>query len=128
MDLPAVEQHELAQTSARYLDRHPAVVYLAGLSETSRRTMFQSLQTIATILSDGQLDVFSLNWGALRGHHTAAVRARLVERYKPATVNKMLSSLRRVLYHAWQLGQISAEDYEQARAVLDNVRDQREKI
>jgi adenylylsulfate kinase-like enzyme len=115
--MDAVEQHELAQTRPRYLDQHPAVVYLAGLSEASRRTMFQALQTIARILSDGQLDMFSLNWGALRHEHTAAVRAQLVARYKPATVNRMLSALRQVLYHAWRLGQISEEDYQQARAV-----------
>ena len=124
MDLSAVEQHELAQTHTRYLDEHPAVVYLAGLSEGSRRTMYQALQTIAAILSDGQLDVFSLNWGALRHEHTTAVRAQLVARYKPATVNRMLSALRQVLYHAWRLGQISDEDYQQARAV-ENVRKER---
>jgi hypothetical protein len=124
MDLPALERHELAQTRARYLDRHPAVVYLAGLSESSRRTMFQALQTIAVILSDGQLDVFSLNWGALRAEHTAAVRAQLVARYKPATVNRMLSALRQVLYHAWRLGQISDDDYLRARAV-ENVRQEK---
>jgi hypothetical protein len=122
--MDAVEQHELAQTRPRYLDRHPAVVYLAGLSEGSRRTMYQALQTIAAILSDGQLDVFSLNWGALRQEHTAAVRARLVAQYKPATVNRMLSALRRVLYHAWRLGQISDEDYQQARMV-ENVREKK---
>jgi hypothetical protein len=122
--MDAVEQHELAQTRPRYLDQHPAVVYLAGLSEGSRRTMFQALQTIAAILSDGQLDVFSLNWGALRREHTAAVRARLVASYKPATVNRMLSALRRVLYHAWRLGQISDDDYQQARAV-ENVREKK---
>jgi hypothetical protein len=122
--MDAVEQHELAQTRPRYLDQHPAVVYLAGLSEGSRRTMYQALQTIAAILSDGQLDVFSLNWGALRHEHTAAVRARLVAQYKPATVNRMLSALRRVLYHAWRLGQISDEDYLQARMV-ENVREKK---
>jgi hypothetical protein len=122
-----VEQHELAQTHTRYLDEHPAVVYLAGLSETSRRTMFQALQTIAAIVSDGQFDIFSLNWGALRGEHTAAIRARLVAQYKPATVNRMLSALRRVLYHAWRLGQISDEDYQQARAV-ENVRIRRKPL
>jgi integrase/recombinase XerD len=122
--MDAVEQHELAQTRPRYLDQHPAVVYLAGLSEGSRRTMYQALQTIAAILSDGQLDVFSLNWGALRQEHTAAVRTRLVAQYKPATVNRMLSALRRVLYHAWRLGQISDEDYEQARMV-ENVREKK---
>jgi hypothetical protein len=122
--MDAVEQHELAQTRPRYLDQHPAVVYLAGLSEGSRRTMYQALQTIAAILSDGQLDVFSLNWGALRHEHTAAVRVRLIAQYKPATVNRMLSALRRVLYHAWRLGQISDKDYQQARMV-ENVRERK---
>ncbi len=100
---------------------HPAVVYLASLSEGSRRTMYQALNTIASLLSDGQLNAFQLNWAALRYQHTAAVRARLVARYKPATANKMLSALRQVLYHAWKLDQMSAEDYHRARAV-ENVR------
>jgi integrase/recombinase XerD len=113
----AVERHELALTQPRFLDENPAVLYLASLSEGSRRTMFQSLQTMAAILSDGQLDVFSLNWSALRHRHTDAVRAALVARYKPATVNKMLSALRQVLYHAWKLGQMNAEEYHQARDV-----------
>lgn len=112
-----VEKHELALTRSLSLDKHPAVVYLAGLSEGSRRTTFQSLQRIATLLSDGRLDVFSLDWAALRYQHTAAVRAWLAEQYKPTTANKMLSALRQVLFHAWKLGQMSAEDYHQARDV-----------
>jgi integrase/recombinase XerC len=112
-----IEGHELALTRSRSLDEHPAVVYLAGLSEGSRRTIFQSLQRIAAILSDGQLDVFSLDWSAIRYQHTAAVRARLAEQYKPATVNKMLSALRQVLHHAWKLGQMDADDYHRARDV-----------
>jgi site-specific recombinase XerD len=100
---------------------HPAVVYLASLSEGSRRTMYQALNTIAGLLSADQLNAFQLNWAALRHQHTAAVRAQLAARYKPATANKMLSALRRVLYHAWTLGQMSAEDYHRARAV-QNVR------
>ncbi len=100
---------------------HPAVVYLASLSEGSRRTMYQSLNTIAGLLSDGQLDAFQLNWAALRYQHTAAVRAELDAHYKPATTNKILSALRQVLHHAWKLGQMSAEDYQRARAV-ENVK------
>lgn len=100
---------------------HPAVVYLASLSEGSRRTMYQSLNTIAGLLSDGQLNAFQLNWAALRYQHTAAVRAQLAARYKPATANKILSALRQVLHHAWKLGQMSAEDYQRARAI-ENVK------
>lgn len=96
---------------------HPAVVYLASLSEGSRRTMYQALNTIAGLLSDGQLNAFQLNWAALRYQHSVAVRAQLAARYKPATANKMLSALRQVLYHAWKLDQMSAEDYHRARAV-----------
>lgn len=96
------------------LDQHPGMVYLASLSEGSRRTMFQALDTIARLLSGDQLDFWSLNWGALRYQHTAAVRAALAERYKPATANKMLSALRQTLKHAWRLGQMTAEEYARA--------------
>lgn len=103
--------------------QHPAVVYLASLSEGSRRTIFQALDTMARLLSGGRLGVFMLNWAALRYEHTAAIRSLLAERYKPSTANKMLSALRQVLYHAWQLGQISAEDYQRARSVRSIVGD-----
>lgn len=97
--------------------QHPAVVYLASLSEGSRRTMFQALDTMARLFSGGRLDAFMINWAALRYQHTAAIRALLVERYKPATANKMLSALRQVLYHAWQLGLMTAEEYQRARSI-----------
>ncbi len=109
--------HELSQGTPPPLTRHPAIVYLASLSEGSRRTMFQALETIARLLSDGELDIFSLDWGALRYQHTAAVRAALAERYSPATANKMLSALRQVLRQAWKLGLMSAEEYAMARDV-----------
>ncbi len=111
------ESIELLFTDSRPLARHPAVVYLASLSESSRRTMFQALDTIARLLTDGQLDVFSLNWSALRYEHAASVRAQLAEKYKPATANKMLSALRQVLHHAWTLGLISENDYVRARSI-----------
>ena len=116
-DLPPSGEHELAQANARSLAEHPVAVYLASLSDGSRRTVVQALATIAEILTDGQLDALALDWSALRYQHTAAVRARLAARYKPATANKMLSALRQVLHHAWKLGQMSAEDYHRARDV-----------
>jgi site-specific recombinase XerD len=123
-DLPAHQPRawdELFLSEYRPIGQNAAIIYLASLSEGSRRTMFQSLATIARLLTDGELDVFSLNWGAIRYQHTAAIRAQLAEMYKPATANKMLSALRQVLHRAWKLDQMSAEDYHRARDV-ENVK------
>lgn len=109
--------HPPALPAAHPLDQHPALIYLASLSAGSRRAMFQALDTIARMLSAGNLDIYTLDWSALRYQHTTAVRTVLVEQYKPSTANKMLSALRQVLRHAWMLGQMSAEDYHRARAI-----------
>lgn len=101
------------------LDQRPAAVYLAGLSQGSRRTMGDALNVIADMLQTG-VDALSINWAALRFQHTAAIRSRLAERYSAATANKMLSALRGVLKAAWRLGQMSAEDYARA-ADLESV-------
>jgi site-specific recombinase XerD len=94
--------------------RNPAIVYLAGLSAGSRRTMRQALDVIAAILTAEQYDHRSLPWGSLRFQHTQAVRAVLMDRYSPATANKMLSALRQVLHVAWSLEYMSAEEYQRA--------------
>ncbi len=107
----------LAQTTPRSLTYHPAVIYLASLSEGSRRTVFRSLDTIAAFLSGGRLSVFELDWAALRYEHTEAVRVFLAGRYRPSTANRMLSAMRQVLYQAWILGYMSERDYFEARAV-----------
>jgi site-specific recombinase XerD len=106
--------HELILTGYTPPDFHPAAVYLAKLSPGSRRAMRAALDTIAGILTDGRCNAETLAWSALRYQHTAAVRAVLAERYRPATANKMLSVLRGVLSQAWQLGQMDAETYHRA--------------
>jgi site-specific recombinase XerD len=77
--------------------------------------MRTALNAIASLLTDGQGDAMTLNWAALRYQHTAAVRSALMENYAPATANKMLCALRRVLKEALRLELIGADDY--ARAV-----------
>jgi len=102
--------------------QNPAELYLASLSAGSRRTMRTALNTIAALLgyserrdeqgSDARcLDV---PWGALRAVHTAAIQSSLQQRYAPATASKLIAALRRVLREARRLGQISADDYDQA--------------
>jgi integrase/recombinase XerD len=109
-------------------DRHPALVYLAQLSPGSRRTMRAALNTIAELLgvapvihqtssTRGRRVVETLlycDWASLRYPHTLALRTLLAERYKPATANKMLAALRRVLLEARRLGLMNPDDYAQA--------------
>ena len=93
---------------------HPAGVYLSGLGHGSRRTIRYSLNTIARLLTSGECDAMSLDWSKLRYHHTAAVRVALMDNFAPITVNKMLSTLRRVLQEAYRLDLMKAEDYNKA--------------
>ena len=94
---------------------NPARVYVASLgTKGGRRVMWQSLDKIARMISNGDMDAGTLPWYALRFSHVAAIRARLAEDLAPATVNRMLSALRGTLRAAWRLGQMDAEDYHRA--------------
>ena len=96
------------------LDRCPAAVYLAQLKQSSRRPQKQALDLVASLLTSGTADCLTLNWAAVRYQHTAAIRGRLLDRYAPATANRILSALRGVLEQTWLLGEMSAEDYHRA--------------
>lgn len=91
---------------------NPALVYLASLAPSSRRTMGRSLTVIAEIL--GFDDFAGVPWGALRYEHTQAIRARLAERCSHVTANRHLSALRGTLKEAWRLGYMTAEDHSRA--------------
>jgi site-specific recombinase XerD len=77
--------------------------------------MKRSLSLIAQLLTNGEADYLTLDWAALRYKHTAAIRGALIKNYEPATVNRVLCALRRVLKEALRLELISPVDY--ARAV-----------
>ncbi len=100
---------------------NPAVVYRDSLSRGSYWAVRHSLETIAEILGGEGADPWSFPWERLTYQHTARVRREIVERYAPATVNKMLSALRGVLKTAWRLGLMDAETYRRAVAV-ENVK------
>ena len=108
----AITQNELTIQQPQPLDQNAAAVYIASLpAESGRRTQAQALRVIAGIFN---AEPSTLNWGALRYQHTAAIRAKLAQAYKPATANKMLSALRQTLKQAWLLGQMHAEEYSRA--------------
>jgi site-specific recombinase XerD len=108
--------------------RNPYVVYLESLeSAQSRRTMRGCLDYMARLLGDWPTGE-AVPWGMLRYEHTSVLRARLLAQvtigqdgdavpWSPSNVNKHLSALRQVLYQAWQLEQMTAEDYQRAAAI-----------
>jgi integrase len=120
--IPATLPVELTTCVLVPLDQNPATVYLASLGAGSQRTMRTALNTIGALLDVGEVldaeghDVRCLTvaWANLRYQHTAAIRATLLERYAPATANKLLTALRRVLKEARRLGLMSADEYDRA--------------
>jgi site-specific recombinase XerD len=75
--------------------------------------MRAALRIIAGIVSPGT-DEVALPWHMLDYAHTAAVRSRVAESFAPATANRMLAALRRVLRTAFRLGLMSAEQMTRA--------------
>ena len=115
------QQLDLVLAGPQALTLHPAAVYLSSLTSGSRRTMRLALNAIARLLTNDECDALSLDWSKLRYQHTAAIRAVLMEKHSPATANRMLCALRRVLKEAFRLGLMSADDYGHA-ADIKNVR------
>lgn len=124
----STDSHELVLVESLPADQNPAAVYIARLtSETSRYTMRNALNTVTDILNPDLSDLVPeseqdqryrlIDWAKLRFQHTAALKARLMDQYKPATANKLLAALRGVLEAAFDLGLMNAEDYQRARKV-----------
>ena len=95
------------------VEAQPVAIYLASLAADSRPAMLSGLNAIAAIVERGAT-AYTLPWYKLRFVHTQAMRAKLMEIYGPRTVNRMVSSVRGVLKAAWNLGQISTDDYHRA--------------
>lgn len=107
------------------LDQHPVATYLASLSSPgSRRTMRQSLNLIAKLVSNGECDAMTFTWHNLRYQHTAAIRSALIMRWAPNTCNKHLAAMKGVLHQCRRLGLMSAQDRE-AAADIKPIKSQR---
>ena len=98
-------------------DRNPVATYLASLSPTGRRTMAQALGLVASKLTTGTETAATMNWSAVGYQHVQALRSWLMESYRPATANKILAAVRRVLRECWRLGHTTAEHYHSAASV-----------
>jgi len=108
--------HNVELVPAHPTSQNPALVYLASLAPTGRRSMRSRLDQVGRIL--GGSDALSVPWHLLRFEHLAAIRARLVESgAAPATVNVSLCAVRGVAAAAFNLGQIGAEDLQRLKQV-----------
>jgi integrase len=109
------------------VDHNPAAVYLAGLSAGSLPAQRSALRKIANLAG---YTLESMPWAELRYQHVQAIRAQLQGIYNPATSNRMLTALRRVLFHGWKLGLIPEGDYrimadlERIKGAKDDVEDE----
>ena len=98
-------------------EMNAALVYLASLAPTGRRSMRGKLELVAQLLT-GRRDVLFVPWHLLRYGHVAGLRAALSERgLAPATINATLYALRGVAKAAWNLEQMSAEEYARIKNV-----------
>lgn len=111
------DKRELVLSRAPAPSENPVSAYLASLSESSRRPMRTSLETVARFVSGGRAAAMELAWWRLRYQHTTLIRSTLAERYAPATANLMLSALRGVLKSCFRLGYMSADDHQRAADV-----------
>jgi integrase/recombinase XerD len=105
----------------RSLADSPAAAYLSSLGAGSRRTIQQSLATLASMLAGEQADPMKLRWEKLRRADTLALRSALQERFAPATANKILSALRGVLRRGRDLGLMKEGDFQLA-ATLEEIK------
>ena len=97
-------------------DRNPALVYLASLAASGRRTMAGKLLRVARLL--GYPDVITPPWHQMRYQHVVAIRTRLQELgLAPSTVNSTLFALRGVARACFNLELITADDLVRIRDV-----------
>lgn len=132
-DRPASENPALAYIASlpSQHTRRNCTRYLAQIAngvlynqwQTPNRPDFDSSGAYQDALNHYLQGAALLDWSALRGSHTGAIRAKLMELYKPGTVNVMLSALRGVLKEAWRLGQMDADEYRRA-IDIKNVKNQ----
>lgn len=107
----------VADIEIRKVDRHPVAVYLAKLAPRSRVAMASTLSVLVRMVSNAEVSIEAFPWQSLRYQHISALRSQLAEIYSPSRANGCLAALRGVLKECWQLGLITAEEYNKIKAV-----------
>jgi len=113
------KQLALQTRAERPHSKNPVVSYLASLgSQDSRRVQKTALDQVAIALSNGTIeDSLLFPWERLDYGAVTAIKAWLDSKYAPATVNRYLCAVRRVIKEAWRHDLITAEEYQRATDV-----------
>lgn len=98
-------------------DQHPVAVYLARLAPRSRIAMASTISVIVRMISNTEIPIEVFPWQSLRYQHVSALRSQLADIYSPARANGCLAALRGVMKECWQLGIITADEYNRIKAV-----------
>lgn len=111
------------------LSENPMAVYLGRLhTQASRDTQSTALETIAALLlktkesskKERVVAALAFRWWELRYQHVALVQTVLLGKgMAPATVNRHMTALRRVLQECWRLDLMTSDDYAKAKDVKD---------
>lgn len=104
------QANQVLTLAAGRADKNPALVYLRAMTPKTRRVQKDALNVIARLLNPA-LDLFSVKWELIEYQHAQAIRADLIARYSPASVNRMLSALRGTSKQAWLMGLSSPDQY-----------------
>ena len=115
---PAPTMREVARVERVRSDESPAVVLVAGVSASTRRTYVSHRRTLARLLTGRETDPGTFPWGSLTWPAVRALRGRLRDAYKPTTARSMLSTLSAVLGVAHRLGQLSRDALDEMRAEM----------
>lgn len=92
--------------------QNPAHLYLATLTPKSRKSISCQLRSVASRLS-GSDSIAGFPWHAIDRPTTLALMEQLrIEGKAPASINHMLTSIRRVVAEAYHLGQIDQRQHD----------------
>ncbi len=82
----------------------PAALYVASLnSPVSRANVSGALRTVARAIAGPRADPLRLPWHEMRVEHAIALKAKLVQRYAPRSVNALLGAVRRTCAQAAEM-------------------------
>jgi site-specific recombinase XerD len=94
---------------------NPVELYLNSLGGAdSARVCKSGLDYCARVISGGKDNAYTLDWSQVKFPQVSFVRSELIKKYSPATANRIICNLRKVLEYCWLLNFISADDYQRA--------------